>query len=86
MTLSSIQPAVGTPLTATVSDPDGEVTNVIVSVDKAARPKPPRTWEDIDDATSATYMPTAGDPADKDDTGDIGNFLRVSSDPTTTRR
>ena len=27
--LSSIQPAVGTPLTATVTDPDGEVTNVI---------------------------------------------------------
>ena len=37
-----------------------------------------RTSEDIDDATSATYTPTAGDPADKDDTGDIGNFLRVT--------
>ena len=34
--------------------------------------------EDIDDATSATYTPTAGDPADDDDTGDIGNFLRVT--------
>ena len=29
VTLSSIQPAVGTPLTATVTDPDGDVTNVI---------------------------------------------------------
>ena len=30
-----------------------------------------------DDATSATYTPTAGDPADEDDNGDIGNYLQV---------
>ena len=76
VTLSSIQPAVGTPLTATVTDPDGEVTNVIYQWTSG----PTGTTadvEDIDGATSATYMPTAGDPADEDDTGDIGNFLRV---------
>ena len=76
VTLSSIQPAVGTPLTATVTDPDGEVTNVIYQWTSGPT-EVSADVEDIDDATSATYMPTAGDPADEDDTGDIGNFLRV---------
>ena len=76
VTLSSIQPAVGTPLTATVTDPDGEVTNVIYQWTSGPT-EATADVEDIDDATSATYMPTAGDPADEDDTGDIGNFLRV---------
>ena len=74
--LSSIQPAVGTPLTATVTDPDGEVTNVIYQWTSGPT-KDNAEVEDIDGATSATYTPTAGDPADEDDTGDIGNFLRV---------
>ena len=77
VTLSSIQPAVGTPLTATVTDPDGEVTNVIWLW--TSGPTEATASEDIDDATSATYTPTAGDPADEDDTGDIGNFLRVTA-------
>ena len=76
VTLSSIQPAVETMLTATVSDPDGGVTNV--SWQWQSAPTAAGSWDDIDDATSATYTPTAGDPADKDDTGDIGNFLRVA--------
>ena len=76
VTLSSIQPAVGTPLTATVTDPDGDVTNVIWQWTSGST-KATADAEDIDDATSATYTPTAGDPADDDDTGDIGNFLRV---------
>ena len=76
VTLSSIQPAVGTPLTATVTDPDGEVTNVIYQWTSGPT-EASADVEDIDNATSATYMPTAGDPADEDDTGDIGNFLRV---------
>ena len=76
VTLSSIQPAVGTPLTATVTDPDGEVTNVIYQWTSGPT-EVTADAEDIDDATSATYTPTAGDPADEDDTGDIGNFLRV---------
>ena len=74
--LSSIQPAVGTPLTATVTDPDGDVTNVIYQWTSGPT-EATADAEDIDDATSATYTPTAGDPADEDDTGDIGNFLRV---------
>ena len=73
--LSSIQPAVGTELMATVTDPDGGVTNVSWRWQSA--PTRAGSWDDIDDATSATYTPTAGDPADKDDTGDIGNYLRV---------
>ena len=74
--LSSIQPAVETMLTATVSDPDGGVTNV--SWQWQSAPTAAGSWDDIDDATSATYTPTAGDPDDKDDTGDIGNYLRVA--------
>ena len=74
--LSSIQPAVETELTAMVSDPDGGVTNVRWQWQSA--PTRAGSWDDIDDATSATYTPTAGDPADKDDTGDIGNYLRVA--------
>ena len=74
--LSSIQPAVETELTATVTDPDGGVTNVKWQWQSA--PTRAGSWDDIDDATSATYTPTAGDPADEDDTGDIGNYLRVS--------
>ncbi len=77
VTLSSIQPAVGTPLTATVTDPDGDVTNVIWQWTSGST-KFTSDAEDIDDATSATYTPTAGDPADDEDTGDIGNFLRVT--------
>ena len=74
--LSSIQPAVETELTATVTDPDGGVTNVKWQWQSA--PTRAGSWDDIDDATSATYTPTAGDPADKDDTGDICNYLRVA--------
>ena len=74
--LSSIQPAVGTELMATVTDPDGGVTNV--SWQWQSAPTRAGSWDDIDDATSATYTPTAGDPADKDDTGDIGDYLRVA--------
>ena len=74
--LSSIQPAVGTPLTATVTDPDGDVTDV--SWQWFSGPTSANAGADeIDDATSATYTPTAGDPADKDDNGDIGNYLQV---------
>ena len=74
--LSSIQPAVGTELMATVTDPDGGVTNV--SWQWQSAPTRAGSWDDIDDAMSATYTPRAGDPADKDDTGDIGNYLRVA--------
>ena len=52
------QPQVGTPITASVSDPDGEVSGVTwqwaSSPDKS-------NWTDISGATSATYTPVADD-------------------------
>ena len=83
MTLSSIQPAVGTELTAILTDPDGDVTNVSWQWASALTDTDEDTEagfngaDDIADATSATYMPTSGDPADDEDIGDIGNFLWV---------
>ncbi len=56
ITFSSLRPKVGTPLTAELDDPDGGVTDL--------------TWQwsdgttDIEDATSATYTPVAGDIGD----------------------
>ena len=74
--LSSIQPAVGTQLKATLTDPDGDVTNVSWQWYSASTAD--GGFDEIDDATSATYTPTAGDPMDEDDTGDIGNYLQVA--------
>ncbi len=56
ITFSSLQPKAGIPLTASLDDPDGGVTNLM--------------WQwlnegtDIEDATSATYTPVAGDIGD----------------------
>ena len=56
ISLSSVQTRVGVPISATLSDPDGGVTNV--------------TWQwndgsvDIADATSATFTPTADEQGD----------------------
>ena len=47
-------------MTATVTDPDGDVTNVIWQWTSGST-KLTSDAEDIDDATSATYTPTAGD-------------------------
>ena len=74
--LSSIQPGVRTALTATVSDPDGGVIDV--RWQWASGPTATGSFEDIEGATSASYTPTEGDPADEGDTGDIGNYLRVT--------
>ena len=76
VSLSSIQPGVGTALTATVSDPDGDLTDV--RWQWSSGPTRDGGFEDIEGATSASYTPTAGDPADDEDTGDIGNYLRVT--------
>ena len=55
--LSNIQPAVGRPITAKLSDPDGGVTDEkwqwLSSNTEGGN------YSDIDDATSATYTPKA---------------------------
>ena len=67
VTVTAGTPTAGTALTAALSDPDGSVTGVIwqwQSTDLTA----PVVWEDIEEAESASYTPTAPD---------IGRFLRV---------
>ena len=76
VSLSSIQPGVGTALTATLKDPDGGETDI--RWQWSSGPTRGGGFEDIEGATSASYTPTAGDPADDEDTGDIGNYLRVT--------
>ena len=76
VSLSSIQPGVGTALTATLVDPDGDETDVRWKW--SSGPTADGGFEDIEGATSASYTPTAGDPADDEDTGDIGQYLRVT--------
>ena len=76
VSLSSIQPGVGTALTATLVDPDNGETDI--RWQWSSGPTRDGGFEDIEGATSASYTPTAGDPADDEDTGDIGNYLRVT--------
>ena len=76
VSLSSIQPGVGTALTATLKDPDGGETDI--RWQWSSGPTRDGGFEDIEGATSASYTPTEGDPADDEDTGDIGNYLRVT--------
>ena len=75
LTLSSIQPATGAAFTVMLSDDDGGVTNE--GYQWASSGTSGGTFTDIDDATSASYTPTAGDPDDDSDDGDIGNYLQV---------
>ena len=57
------QPQVGTPITASVSDPDGEVSGV--TWQWASSTSKTGTWTDITtNGTSATYTPVAGDEDD----------------------
>ena len=58
VSLSSMEPQVGTVLTATVSDPDGRVSDVTWSWAKSSDQS---AWTDISGATSATYTPVRGD-------------------------
>ena len=68
VTLSSLQPKVGVPLTATLSDPDGGEKDVewqwsITGADTASVPGTPTATPpgDISGATSATYTPKIND-------------------------
>ena len=73
VTLSSVQPRIGVPITATLTDPDGDISDV--------------TWKwqrvdaDIRGATSDTYTPVfnATDAA-KDDVGKILRAIATYSD------
>ena len=65
--LSSLQPEVGIPLTASLNDPDGRVSDVSwlweTSQDGAA-------WGPIGDAVADSYTPVAGD---------VGGYLRATA-------
>ena len=67
VSLPSMEPQVGSALTATLTDPDGNVSGVTWSW---ARSSDQSTWTDISEATSATYTPVSAD-------GD--NYLRATA-------
>ena len=62
------QPQVGTPIVASVSDPDGEVSGVTWQWSKSMNNN--SGWTDISGAKSATYTPVAGDE---------DNYLRATA-------
>ena len=61
--LSSVQPRVVVAMTATLTDPDGSVSGVAWQWSRSQTAQ--GIFDDIEDATSATYTPVAGD-ADPD--------------------
>ena len=64
--LTSTQPRVGAALTATLTDPDGSISNIIWQW--ASSPDGSSNWATISGAASATYTPVEGD---------VGNYLRA---------
>ena len=62
VTLSSVQPRIGVPLTATLTDLDGTPTDVKWQWTASNNNIPDGTWTNIEDATSATYTPSTKDP------------------------
>ena len=70
VTLSSVQPQVGTALTATLTDPDGSVSGKTwrweISSDQS-------NWGNITGATSSSYTPL---------TGDVGKYLKITASYT----
>ena len=77
VTLSSVQPRIGVPITATLTDPDGDISDVTWKWARAEG----RLTTDIRGATSATYTPVnnATDAA-KDDVGKILRAIATYSD------
>ena len=67
--LSSVQPQVDTPLTATLDDPDEIVSSVAWSWQRSAAGRK-SNWSIINNATSDSYTPV---------TGDVGRYLRVTA-------
>ena len=68
VTLRSTQPRVGAALTATLTDPDGSISNIIWQW--ASSPDGSSNWATISGAALATYTPVAGD---------VGSYLRAVS-------
>ena len=69
--LSSTQPRVDTSLTATLTDPDGSITNI--SWQWASSPNGSSNWATISGAASARYTPVDGD---------VGKYLRAMASYT----
>ncbi len=67
LTLSSQQPLVGTLLTATLDDPDGDITSLSWTWERSQNRS---NWSEIDGATTESYTP-AGD--------DLDHYLRVTA-------
>ena len=61
--LSALQPRIGVELTATLEDPDGSISDLTWQWYRD-EPTGDLTANAIEDATSATYTPTADDPTD----------------------
>ena len=66
LTLRSTEPQVGAALTATLTDPDGSISNIIWQW--ASSPDGNPNWATISGAASATYTPVDGD---------VGSYLRA---------
>ena len=67
VTLSSLQPQVGTELTATLADPDGSISSITWLWESSSDQS---TWAGISGATSATYGPVASG---------MDSYLRVTA-------
>ena len=74
ITLSSVQPQVGTPLDATLKDPDGDVSAITWTWEKSTSRN--NGWTVISSAASSSYEPV-------DD--DVDNYLRVKAEYTDRR-
>ena len=71
VTLQSTQPRVGAALTATLTDPDGSISNI--TWQWASSPNGNSNWAPISGAASARYTPVDGD---------VGNYLRAMASYT----
>lgn len=69
VTLSSVSPEENVPLSASLTDPDGDVSNVAWQWTRADS-KTSDTWDAIGDATSDEYVPSLSD---------VGKFLRAQA-------
>ena len=73
VTLSAVQPRVGVPLTASLTDIDGGVSDLKWQWSKEGG------TGGIDGATSDTYTPDGGDDGDDGDDGDVGDTLTATA-------
>ena len=84
--LSSVQPEVGTPITATLSDPDGGESGITwqwqsqEDTSRDALNDADTAWPDIRGATSRSYTPVADDVSS--DPTNTGIFLRATAEYT----